>query len=420
MIPLPNYIIPELISCISEYTDVKSSEYLIYIYMNSKSFLKNIVNVFDNDVIINILNNILKIDNNWNMFDIFINNKCDKKQLFILSCGKGNINIIKYFTETLKININSTVNNYYGFLEACKYNRIDVVKYLISKGCDVNVTDCDEYNGLMWACEEGYLELTKFLLKTSIDINCASIGGYNCIMLSCLNNNTDITELLLTTKIDILHKDNDEWNIFFHICRNNNIDLAKKFIKIYPRTELYINEKDYEYNTPLLYSCCYCDVELVRLLLQNGADINDVNNNYNDCFVMACQHNNIDVVELLLKEYKCNPNEKDCDGDTVLILACRDNDIQLAEMLIKYGADINMHNEEYLHNPFTIACWKGNHRIVNLLLQNDVDVEYKDNDGNTGYDIAEMEFDHIEHDNPNYIHYRNILFSIKNKMKALR
>ncbi len=51
--------------------------------------------------------------------------------------------------------------------------------------------------------------------------------------------------------------------------------------------------------TPLMFAARYCNVEFTELLLQNGADINSINNDRNTAFHYAAKYNNFDVLKTL-------------------------------------------------------------------------------------------------------------------------
>lgn len=68
------------------------------------------------------------------------------------------------------------------------------------------------------------------------------------------------------------------------------------------------------------------NLQIVKLLLENGADVNAKNLIQKSPLMIACLHNkNIDIIEFLLK-HGASLNEKDLGNKTLLHLASISND----------------------------------------------------------------------------------------------
>ncbi len=146
------------------------------------------------------------------------------------------------------------------------------------------------------------------------------------------------------------------------------------------------NNKDY---SALLYALenCSCDIdknrefELIKLLLDNGADINDLKPISNRTLLMlACEKNRFDIVELLLKKisnyYNYNENinqiaefinKKDINGQDALFIACSVGNVGIVNLLLENGADINSKDKIGL-TALHIACYNGHGEVVSFLI----------------------------------------------------
>ena len=126
------------------------------------------------------------------------------------------------------------------------------------------------------------------------------------------------------------------------------------------------NIKDTNGETPLYLACENSHTELVKLLLEHGADANIKSEYGYTPLYRACDKDNTEVVKLLL-EHGADVNSKDNYGNTLLYSACKNNNTELAKLLLEYGADVNIKNK-YGGTLLYWACLKNNTELVKLLL----------------------------------------------------
>jgi len=88
-------------------------------------------------------------------------------------------------------------------------------------------------------------------------------------------------------------------------------------------------------NTPLMYGCAGGHEEVVRVLLNSGANVEDHNEN----------------------------------GHTPLMEAASAGHVPVAKILLEHGAGINTHSNEFKESALTLACYKGHLEMVRFLLE---------------------------------------------------
>lgn len=101
-----------------------------------------------------------------------------------------------------------------------------------------------------------------------------------------------------------------------------------------------------EGNTPLHKAVIAQKINSIGLLLERGANVNTENNYKNTPLISAIISGNTDIIELLLKSHKLDINYQNKDGNTALIAALDYEKIDMALLLIKHGANINLANNE--------------------------------------------------------------------------
>ncbi|WP_342273365.1 ankyrin repeat domain-containing protein [Spiroplasma endosymbiont of Acasis viretata] len=263
---------------------------------------------------------------------------------------------------------------------------------------------------LHYAVDNGYFEIAKLLLEKGADPNIKDVGGTPLqIAVSNFNNNIEIVKLLLENDADINIQNKYGNNTILDVLfKNNKIEiikeiLIKKIINDY-------NEKKYidilliyfsKYNdilsfkwlnenfkidsniedketfcSPLYYAVNNNNIEIVKLLLENDADINEQDINGSTPLHWAIECNNIEIVKLLL-ENDADINEQDINGCAPLHWAIECNNIEIVKLLLENDADINA-QEKSLATPLHLSIYTNNFDMIKLLLEKGADLNIKD------------------------------------------
>jgi len=173
-------------------------------------------------------------------------------------------------------------------------------------------------------------------------------------------------------------------------ARDGYIGLVKSLLGRDPKK---VNDKD-EGWTPLHFASREGQMEMVRLLIEHGADVNaqiDTYQNYSGTtsLHLAAAYGHKSVVELLLAN-GADINRRDGEGNTALhralgIKTCDD----VVELLITSGADVNARNEAGETPLHTAVDW-CHIKSTDLLLEKRVDVNVKDTRGITPLYMASV------------------------------
>jgi ankyrin repeat protein len=146
--------------------------------------------------------------------------------------------------------------------------------------------------------------------------------------------------------------------------------------------------------SPLCFAMMNDHVEVMQVLLENGADPNVL---VHGCSVLTYVSGVIGelgwakdvskVVELLLK-HKADPNLPDDDGTTPLHEAARLGDIETAIRLLEFNAKIDAQDKNG-RTPLHKAAISGHGDTVDFLLDAGADPTVQDKDGRTARDVAD-------------------------------
>jgi len=135
----------------------------------------------------------------------------------------------------------------------------------------------------------------------------------------------------------------------------------------------------------LLLRACSEDFTCIDLFLDMGADI-DFNPAGMTPLMYACQRGSTDVVRDLL-ERGANPNKTDKNNLTALHRACNRGYLDIVKLLIEKGAQIDVRYSDGI-TPLHIACIHGYADIVEFLINNGADIGILTPDGRTAWQIA--------------------------------
>ncbi len=246
-------------------------------------------------------------------------NNCDKKgeTPLMYACVKGNIEIAKMLiSKECDVNIQSN-SGMSAFLVACKSGKIDLINLLIEHGADIqvmtddnknafyfattvetvtllheknvalNIVDNDGLSPILLSAKNGHYPKFKYILEhiNNYDPNEATKNGETAILL-CAESQLYQQELIVSDLIKLgadVNKKNKYGMSPLHNCASNNhikiatvlleyVDEVDKSLKV----DMNVTEPCFG-NTPLQLASANGHLDMVKLLVEKGANINFVN-----------------------------------------------------------------------------------------------------------------------------------------------
>lgn len=310
-----------------------------------------------NDLIIN--NNIFEfkniILNKW--IDI---NELDEnnKNMLHLAIEQKNYHLSK-FLITSKINLYQIdyIYEYNPFFLAVLNGFNYVISEFLNNGYDINFIDENNENALFTSLYSNNLLTTKILIRNKININQININNENVLFYSILENNYDFTKLLLDNGINVNQVDKDGNTPLFVAIINDNIKIFTLLVT-YKYIDLELVNKDGL--TPLLYVLKHKKLNMAKLLIKSGCNIN-----YNNVLLLSIRYKYNNITEyLLMRNIDINCVNK--YNENGLMLAIKTKNAYIADLLINLGINIyhcNKFNKNalYYSHKYKLA------NITNLL-----------------------------------------------------
>ena len=133
-----------------------------------------------------------------------------------------------------------------------------------------------------------------------------------------------------------------------------------------------------EQNIALMEACKHSNLPAAEKALDEGAHVNykDRDNYHNTPLDITSYKGNIELAKMLIRR-GADVNSKNSWGISPLHIASMDGKIELAELLIENGADVNI-KDDFGKTPLRTAINTGNIEMVNLLLSKGASIDKKD------------------------------------------
>ncbi len=178
-------------------------------------------------------------------------------------------------------------------------------------------------------------------------LNYQDIQGFIPLHYSILNNDLLIFTYLLskTTKDALLLETKKGLNILYYAIENNNNKITNLLINKYIDLNLDLTIIDKNGNTPLHYACIKQNYEIAKLLIINGIDIN-ISNFINDFSALnyCVLYGNLNLLKLLI-QYGANIDDQDYYGNTILHYSLIYNKYEIFKYLITFkNINFNKYN----------------------------------------------------------------------------
>ena len=223
---------------------------------------------------------------------------------------------IAEFTRDESMNEYIFVNASYLLVELCSKKDIKLFKYLISMGADVNDVDYHGRNAAVLTCYRRKVDVLELLLENGADANtrCYALKHDSCHFCCCC-----------IRYFDNVYDSYPSWDGFHY-------DSGE------PRCK--------EGDTLLLMACTFNDVDMMKLLLERGADVNALDKDGCTPFMRLYTGGHDDVREAIGLLFQCDidlnimcPDEVKYSVRYPLLAACREADIKLIGRMLIHGAD---------------------------------------------------------------------------------
>ena len=319
----------------------------------------------------------------------------------------GNLKSVEKFLSDHEVDLNQvhkTTSPFGGTLGvsplmvACKNGHLEIAKLLLQKRADVNFENDGQQSALMAAADGGNVEVVNLLLEHGA--NTAATGHERALTLACEQGSIEVVKALLP-KIKFKETQKtlygipglgSEWEFSYTLSpvfiavQHGKIQLVKWLLKSGTKVPL----------GALFQAISQRNHNMVKVLLQNGADANETGERGWTALMQASFLGDSAIVSTLLeKKSKRKRNvivdHQDERKFSALMLAARYKHAEVVTLLLKAGAKVNLKG----YGGKTALLWAmdpsgiqypdphSSVKAVKALLDGGADVNLKEDDGTT-------------------------------------
>ncbi|WP_342255471.1 ankyrin repeat domain-containing protein [Spiroplasma endosymbiont of Poecilobothrus nobilitatus] len=261
---------------------------------------------------------------------------------------------------------------------AIETENIEIIKLLIDNGADVNLRDKNDLTPLHFAIETENIEIIKLLIDNGADPNFLDCNNsfISPLHYAIIKNKKEMIKVLLKSKKIKNNINNKSYlNIgclhwaSLNLKNINNLEITKLLID----NGADVNLQDENGTTPIYYAISTDNIEIVKLLIDNGADVKNINKNGLTPLYYAIILDKKEMVQFLINN-GADVNLRDKNGLTPLHFAIDENNKEMVQFLINNGADVNIKITSTGATILHYAIIKNKKEMVKLLINNGADV----------------------------------------------
>jgi uncharacterized protein len=234
---------------------------------------------------------------------------------------------------------------------------------------------------LMLAAREGDVAMARVLVGAGADVDAVAGDGKTALAMAIFNGNYDVASLLVDSKADVNKADSQRFTPLFYAVDRRNMETAPNFpwmvtadplplirklldaganpnaiVNNTPRARMREGSPRIVFATALMRAAFAADLELVRLLLERGADPKVISRDRETMLSAAAglgfihgyhrgrsPEERLQVVTLFV-ELGNDVNHHDDYGITALMAAANFGNVPVIQYLIDVGADLGAHD----------------------------------------------------------------------------
>ena len=297
---------------------------------------------------------------------------------------------------------------------ACTNGSAPMVEALLQAGADPAVTRPTGETALMMASRTGNVAVVRLLVARGTDVNAATTGGHTALMWAAAERHTDVVRVLAEIGADVHARtavrarparsggyQRKEPKVLSQFEAVNPAALPRDGDGDPPRPEGGF--------TPLLHAIMPGDLDVVRVLLAAGANVDEAGPDGVTALMLALVKRH-EAIALFLLDQGADAHAADA-GYTALHLAIATGQLGVAEALLARGVDPNLRLErpqrvtnafeigvfqspgsgrltQIGSTPFIIAAKSADARMMRLLAASGADPQLMTNDGTTALMLA--------------------------------
>ncbi|XP_031630947.1 KN motif and ankyrin repeat domain-containing protein 4 isoform X2 [Contarinia nasturtii] len=161
-------------------------------------------------------------------------------------------------------------------------------------------------------------EFSPNLLKYMVNLTDAN--GNTCMHYAVSHGNFDVVSILLDSKVCDINKTNNAGYTCVMLVSLAKLDAAEHQTvvqRLFQMSDVNVRAKKHS-QTALMLATSHGNYQIVRMLLEAGADINIQDEDGSTALMCAAEHGRMDIIKIILAQPDCDSTIQDLDGSTAL------------------------------------------------------------------------------------------------------
>jgi|GEM_PF-2445749 len=315
-----------------------------------------------------------------------------------LACENNNFEIVKYFMNHEEKKKSQEGTNASASKEERKVsktsgdddNEQEGITKIKNRSSDIQTMNkIKPYSALQVAFDHHYYGIAEYLIEHGGDLkeeldpskiySIDNLKGekVSSTIIDFLKKKNEFTAL----KKNISNKNNNKNNlneVLLEACLKENMDMIRTFLHqqlLKNSQDFNINSRDKYGRTALSIAVGKRNLEMVKLLVENGADVNIFNRNKYTPLMTSCRNGSLSIVKYLIahgSDYRI-VNQF---GESAAHIAYHYENFEIVQYLIDHGFDINSPGK-YGTSLLMMACEKGHLINLHYFLSKGADVNHQ-------------------------------------------
>ncbi|XP_059176236.1 ankyrin-3-like [Physella acuta] len=273
-----------------------------------------------------------------------------------------------------------------------------LIESMLQHGANVSLADIEGNTCLHEAARYCSKEILELLLHYKAEVNQQNVNGETPLMIACVSGNVEAAEILLKAGANVFLVDKNK-NTALHHCAQNRTEL----LPLVEKLVLHSNQNNDEFRQE---NTLVSNANQTVRAQESDLFVNMTNDNKESAIHIACKLGLLNIVNFLIGQ-KCNLDCITCAGQTPLMIALKHQFIDVVKSLIENNANVNIRDndgetvlhaavkrdENYLQDrtrQTALHCESksSNYSIISALLELGANPDISTNEGITALMIA--------------------------------
>ncbi|XP_056597168.1 histone-lysine N-methyltransferase EHMT2 isoform X1 [Triplophysa dalaica] len=192
------------------------------------------------------------------------------------------------------------------------------------------------------AAQRGLLEICYLLVQAGAKVDAQDKTLRTPLLEAIVNNHIEVVKYLIQSGACVYHAEEDGSTGLHHAAKLGNLEVVTLLLST---GQVDINAQDSGGWTPVIWAAEHKHMDVIRALLNRGADVTLRDKEMNVCLHWASFAGSVEITEMVLNA-GCPLSSVNLHGDTPLHIAAREGFIDCVTLFLSRGADIDIVNKE--------------------------------------------------------------------------